>query len=123
MPAPTDPLGLSLVDLAAAIAARKLSALDVVSAALDRAAALNPKLNAFLELFPERARAEARALDEKLARGAGGGGAGAKPGPLAGVPIALKDNMCLGSPALDRGKTTCGSKILADYRSPFTGTA
>ena len=86
-------------------------------AALDRLDALNPKLNAFLQPLPDQALAAARALDARLA-------AGEPPGPLAGVPIAIKDNLCLGpDTGYARARTTCASRFLETYESPFTATA
>ncbi len=69
------------------------------------------KLNSYISLFPERAISKAKKLDESLA-------AGNEAGSMAGIPVAIKDNMHLeGSPA------TCGSKILDSYISPYTTTA
>ncbi|MBC7833689.1 MAG: Asp-tRNA(Asn)/Glu-tRNA(Gln) amidotransferase subunit GatA [Phycisphaerales bacterium] len=106
----------TVTELRDAISHKRMSAVEATREALDRATAINPRLNIFLELFPDRAIEQARAVDRAIA-------GGQPAGPLGGVPIALKDNMCLGSPALDYGKTTCGSKILAEYRSPYTCTA
>lgn len=75
---------------------------------------LNPTLNALLDTFPDHALARSRALDARLASDP----ALASTLPLAGVPIALKDNICLA-----HGRTTCGSRLLEHYRSPFTATA
>lgn len=93
------------------ITARQISAVGAVKAALDRAEQVDPHLSAFLELFPDRALSKAASVDALIA-------AGAEPGPLAGIPVALKDNICL-----NYGKTTCASKYLAEYRSPFSATA
>lgn len=93
------------------IADRQVSAVEAVKAALDRADQVDPHLGAFLELFPERALSRAASVDALIA-------SGAEPGSLAGVPVALKDNICL-----NHGRTTCGSKYLAQYRSPFSATA
>ena len=79
-----DPDGLSAADVAAAVQGRKLSALAVTEAALARIARHDPILNAFTDVTAERARARARAIDAALA-------AGKKPGPLAGVPFAVKN--------------------------------
>ncbi len=93
------------------VAARRVSALEITAAALDRADALEPSLHAFTQLFHQQARVQAREVDARLARN--------EPvGPLAGVPIALKDNMCL-----SHGRTTCASKMLEKYQSPFDATA
>lgn len=100
----------SATDIRTALHTRQSSAEAITRAALARAESLNPKLNAFLQLFPDHALAQARAVDARLA-------AGERP-PLAGVPVALKDNICFA-----HGKTTCASKMLANYESPFNATA
>ncbi len=86
--------------------------------------AAQPRLRAFLQMFPEQAIAHARRIDEALAR------PDATHLPLAGVPVVVKDNICLG-PDLHTpgdamgyaGRTTCGSRMLEAYLSPFTATA
>jgi aspartyl-tRNA(Asn)/glutamyl-tRNA(Gln) amidotransferase subunit A len=75
---------VTALEIAAAVRGRSLSARDVVEAALTRIADHNPRLNAFTEIFAERALARATALDGAIA-------AGADPGPLAGVPFAAKN--------------------------------
>src|SRR5262245_53750201 len=79
-----DVTGLSLTELAAAIRARRVSAVEAVSACLDRIARLDAKLRAFVTLTAERALAAARERDAELA-------AGRTRGPLQGVPLAYKD--------------------------------
>jgi aspartyl-tRNA(Asn)/glutamyl-tRNA(Gln) amidotransferase subunit A len=75
------------------------------------AEAENPKTNAYVTFSPERAIAQARRVDETIARGE-------DPGLLAGVPIAVKDVI------LTRGlRTTCGSRLLANYIPPYDATA
>src|SRR3984893_13024469 len=74
----------SAADIAAAVAAGRVTAADVTDGALARIAARNPALNAFTAVLAERARAKARALDEAR-------GKGAPLGPLAGVPFAVKN--------------------------------
>ena len=69
------------------------------------------EIGAFLEVFTDSARTQAAAVDAKTS-------AGGKPGLLAGVPIAIKDNM-----AYTGHRMTCGSKILEGYVSPYTATA
>ena len=71
-------------ELAAAIRRRDLSPVELMEATLRRIEALNPKLNAFVVLRAEEALAEARSLGERIARGD-------DPGPLAGLPLAVKD--------------------------------
>lgn len=70
----------------------------------------NPEINAFVEVFEADALAQAQALDAKRTRGE-------QLGPLAGLPIAIKDNI------LYKGhKATCCSRMLADYLAPYTST-
>jgi 1-carboxybiuret hydrolase len=75
---------LSASEIAQAVATRKISALSATEAALARIAEHNPILNAFTDVTAERAREKARAIDAAIA-------AGQKPGPLAGVPFAVKN--------------------------------
>jgi len=89
------------------VAARRVSAVEVCRDALARIEASNPGINSFLLVNPEDALARARRVDDRLA-------AGEAPGALAGVPLAVKDNMCV------RGmRTTAASKILATYVPPY----
>ncbi len=98
MNATTLQLG-SATDIAAAVTAGTVSAASVADAALARIAALDPKVNAFTDLVTARARATAEAIDGKRARGEA-------VGPLAGVPIAVKNLIDIaGLP------TRAGSKI------------
>ena len=75
---------LSASEIAQAVATRKISALSTTEAALARIARHNPVLNCFTDVTAERAHAKARAVDAAIA-------AGQKPGPLAGVPFAVKN--------------------------------
>jgi len=108
------PAEMTLVELRDAIASRRLSAEEAARGAIDSAERLNPSLNAFVELFRDDALRQARELDAQLKDRRRCGPFGG----LAGVPIALKDNMCLAW-----GKTTCASRMLENYRSPYTATA
>lgn len=120
----SDPLsGSSAAQIRDDVSTRRVSARETVARALDLAEGVGRRLNAFLEVFREQALAHAAQIDDLLARG--------EPvGPLAGVPVALKDNMCLGPDLLETGgawragagKTTCGSRILEQYRSPYSAT-
>ena len=98
---------LTATELVEKIVAKELTCREVVQGFLDRIDAVESKVNAFLQLDPEGALKRADELDEKLARGE-------KPGRLIGIPVAFKDNICI------RGmRTTCASKILADFEPPF----
>ena len=90
---------------------RRFSAVELATQALRYASEENPKTNAYLHFSAERALATARTVDEKLARGE-------DPGMLAGVPLAVKDVI------VTKGvRTTCGSKLLANYIPPYDATA
>src|ERR1039457_3944210 len=90
---------------------RRFSAAELAAEALRFAQAENPKTNAYLHFSPERALAAAKRVDEQIARGE-------DPGPLAGVPVAVKDVI------LPQGvRTTCGSKLLANSVPPYDATA
>ncbi|HYK52455.1 MAG TPA: amidase family protein, partial [Candidatus Eremiobacteraceae bacterium] len=93
-----------------AIARRERSAEEVTRAALDAVERVEPSLRAYITLLPERALMKAREVDAKIARGE-------KLGKLGGVPTAVKDLFCLKDEL-----TTCGSKILANFKPPFSST-
>ncbi|MFC4060768.1 Asp-tRNA(Asn)/Glu-tRNA(Gln) amidotransferase subunit GatA [Planomonospora corallina] len=97
-------------ELGALIASGETSAVEVAQAHLDRIAAVEPQVNAFLHVDAETTLAQAREVDGRLA-------AGEKLGPLAGVPIAHKDVFT----TVDM-PTTAGSKILEGWRPPYDAT-
>ncbi len=101
---------LAAEETARRVRAREVSAVEVLESCLARTARVEPLIAAYLEIF-EEARSRAAEIDRRLA-------AGEDPGPLAGVPVALKDNLSLEDHAL-----TCGSRILAGYVAPYTATA
>ncbi len=89
-----------------AVRAKKISSLELTRQALDRIGRIEPRILAFNSVFPDRALEQARAVDD-----------GKRTGPLAGVPLALKDNLCT-----SHGTTTCSSRILAEFRAPYDAT-
>jgi aspartyl-tRNA(Asn)/glutamyl-tRNA(Gln) amidotransferase subunit A len=97
--------GLGVVALRDAVVGRRVSAAEACEAALERIAALDPALHAFRTVTADRARARAAALDRRTDLDSL---------PLAGVPIAIKDNICTRDV-----ETTAGSRILAGYRPPY----
>ncbi|MDA8313994.1 MAG: Asp-tRNA(Asn)/Glu-tRNA(Gln) amidotransferase subunit GatA [Actinomycetota bacterium] len=100
----------SALDVARAVRGGERTARSVTEAALEAIAAREPELHAFLHVAADEARVAADAVDDALR-------AGRDPGPLAGVPVALKDNLCT------RGiPTTCASKILEGWRPPYDAT-
>ncbi len=101
---------LTAAEIAARIASGELTAVEVTEAHLARIEAVDEKVHAFLHVDREGALAQARAVDEKRAKGE-------KLGPLAGVPLALKDIFTTeGIP------TTVGSKILEGWIPPYDAT-
>jgi aspartyl-tRNA(Asn)/glutamyl-tRNA(Gln) amidotransferase subunit A len=99
----------SIAELSAALKAGETSSRELAQASLDRVAAVDQKLGAFLTTTPELALEAADAADRAIASGAAG--------PLAGIPLAVKDVLCL------KGvECTAGSKILAGFVPPYTAT-
>jgi aspartyl-tRNA(Asn)/glutamyl-tRNA(Gln) amidotransferase subunit A len=96
----------SLRELSDALAAGQLSSVELTQRFLDRIAAANPGLNAFVTVDPERSLAQARAADARRARG--------EAAPLTGIPVAHKDIWCA-----QGWRTTCGSRMLANFTSPY----
>ncbi|ARF78602.1 Asp-tRNA(Asn)/Glu-tRNA(Gln) amidotransferase subunit GatA [Kitasatospora aureofaciens] len=106
----TELIRFTAAETAGAIAKGEVSAVEVAQAHLDRIEAVDKKVNAFLHVDTEGALAAARAVDEKRAKGE-------ELGPLAGVPLALKDVFTTkGIP------TTCGSKMLEGWIPPYDAT-
>ena len=103
----SDLINSSLRALSAALAAKKVSAVELATLFLDRIEKFNPALNAFITLDRNKTLAQARAADEVRRVGAG-------TPALTGIPLAHKDIFCT------KGwRTTCGSKMLANFVSPY----
>src|SRR4029077_9468473 len=106
----TDPSFLPAHQLAAEIAARRLSPVTIVEALLARIAAHDPKLHAFIDVYADDALLAAEAADKAIR-------SGHAVGPLHGVPIALKDLIDL------EGRVTAGGSMAwRERRSPVTAT-
>jgi aspartyl-tRNA(Asn)/glutamyl-tRNA(Gln) amidotransferase subunit A len=89
---------------------KERSAVEITQEYLDRLQHLEPQLHSFITITPELALQQAKAVDQRLQ-------AGEEIGPLAGIPIAIKDNMCT------KGiLTTCASKILQGFIPPYEST-
>ena len=90
--------------------ARKVSCREVTQAVLERISAVDGQVRAYVTVTADQALESARAVDERIARGE-------EIGPLAGIPVAIKDNMCT------RGTlTTCSSRILHNFVPPYDAT-
>lgn len=100
----------SIRELHTQLIKKERSAVEITKEALERIEKLEPKLHSFLLVTADRALEQARQVDAKIA-------AGEEIGMLAGIPIAIKDNLCTqGIP------TTCGSRILENYIPPYEST-
>ncbi len=91
--------------------AGELSAVEITEAFLQRIEEVDPKVKAYITVNAEKALDRARKLDARLGSG------DTDIGPLAGVPVAVKDNMCT-----EGIRTTCGSRILENYVPPYDAT-
>ncbi len=100
---------MTLAEIARALEAKQFSAHELTAALLARIEALDPSLNSFISVTAEQALAQARAADARRAAG--------ETGALLGAPIAHKDLFCT-----QGVRTTCASKILANFVSPYDAT-
>src|SRR3990172_6627631 len=99
-------INASLKQLSAQLAGKRISSVELTQLYLDRIAALNPKLNAYITTNAELSLAQARSADARIAAG--------KADVLTGIPIAQKDIFCA------KGwRTTCGSKMLENFVAPY----
>ena len=98
---------LTLTQTVEAVRSGKLSAVEAVQCSLDNIARHDGELKAFISYDADRALDRARRIDQGIA-------AGQSPGPLAGAPVAVKDNLCT-----SHGRTTCASRMLEDFQAPY----
>ncbi|MFP6644301.1 MAG: Asp-tRNA(Asn)/Glu-tRNA(Gln) amidotransferase subunit GatA [Candidatus Latescibacterota bacterium] len=93
------------------LVAGDLTSVELTRSVLDRIDATEPQINAYISVDADGALDAAARVDRQRQ-------AGEDPGPLAGIPLAIKDVLCVRG-----GRTTCGSGILADYVAPYDATA
>ena len=105
-----DTTHMTLTELQRLLHARELSAKDLLSEHMMRIENVDGVVKAFLRTTPQLASEQAAAADRALKAG--------EAGPLAGIPLAVKDVLCV------KGvETTAGSQILRGFKPPYTGTA
>jgi aspartyl-tRNA(Asn)/glutamyl-tRNA(Gln) amidotransferase subunit A len=102
-------INASLKQLSQALAAKQISSVELTQLFLDRINRFNPTLNAFITVDADKSLAAARAADARIGAGTAG--------VLTGIPIAQKDIFCA-----EGWRTTCGSKMLANFVSPYDAT-
>ena len=107
----TEILKLSALELGKAIKDKKTTSVEAVTAYLEAIDRLDGKFNSYITVRKEEALKDAVLIDEKIA-------SGELTGDFAGVPVAVKDNMCT-----DGLLTTCGSKMLGNFIPPYDATA
>src|SRR5438552_1828919 len=90
-----------------AVASRRISSVELTRRVLDRIERIDPQVLAFNSTCADRALERAKEVDDRR-----------RAGPLAGVPVAIKDNLCT-----TFGTTTCSSRMLEHFRSPYDATA
>ena len=104
-----DLTGMTAAEARRHLDAREFSAVELTQAHLDRIAAIDGTVHAYLHLMEDVARKQAAAADRRIAAG--------EAAAMTGVPVALKDVLC----TVD-APTTAASRILAGYRSPYDAT-
>lgn len=103
---------MGIAQIREGLASKQFTACEVAQASLDRIAQADSQVHAFLEVTSEAAMAAAQRVDQAIADGTFD-----TLGPLAGVPVAFKDNM-----NMTGTHTTCSSRMLENYVSPYTAT-
>lgn len=101
---------MSVCEISAGVAGGKYSASEITEMYIEKIKSMDDRIGAFLTVCEESAVAQAKALDEKIR-------SGKKPGRLAGVPVAVKDNICT-----DGIRTTCASRMLENFIPPYNAT-
>ena len=104
-------LDLTAVELAKKIKAKEITMKEAVEAVLERIEAAEPVVNSYITVEKERALQKAEEIQKQIDEGI-------LTGPLAGVPVAVKDNLCL-----EGHLTTCGSKILYNFKPTYSSEA
>jgi aspartyl-tRNA(Asn)/glutamyl-tRNA(Gln) amidotransferase subunit A len=106
----TDLTQLTVKEAGRLLRLHSISSAELVTAHVERIERIDRRVKAFLRFTPELWEKQAEEADERIRRG--------DPGPLVGIPMAVKDVLCV------RGvETTAGSQILSGFRAPYTGTA
>lgn len=105
-----DIISLSAIEMREKLLKKEISCREIVKAHLDNIEKIEPEINAFITLTREEALEKADKVDEKIRNGQ-------EVGILAGIPIAVKDNI-----STKGVRTTCGSKMLENYIPPFNAT-
>ena len=103
-------LNMSCKELRDGIAAKEIKSVAATEAVFSAIDKYEPMVGAYISTFKEQALAKAKEVDDKIA-------AGKAVGELAGVPVAIKDNLCT-----TFGATTCASKILENFHSPYNAS-
>ena len=111
-----DLIGLTVKEASKLLHGAQISSLELTNLVLERINKLNPELQAYLTVTPELAREHAQKADKRL--GQARKDSQLKTSPLLGVPLAVKDLLCL------KGvRCTCGSRILENFVPPYTATS
>ena len=106
-----DILKMTALELSRRIKSGEITVKDAVQAVLERTRKAEPLINSYVSIDEEGALSQAEEIQRKI-------DAGKLTGPLAGVPVAVKDNMCM-----EGQFTTCSSKILSNFKPPYTAQA